>query len=172
LASKVSSLLRTRGCEVLLTRVSDVYVAPDGRTSYANLFAHADLFVSLCASNFGVYTHDIKGFLPKRTAVAPRDQSQLYNINLKVKQDSQQAGLCLHERLAYLADLNNIPISNTITMTYALPILIGAEMPAVAIGLAIAAYDKIYDYALAWAISLGILDYFAFNTFYHNQSIL
>jgi N-acetylmuramoyl-L-alanine amidase len=159
--------LRTRGCEVLLTRVSDVFMAPDGRTSYGNLFAHADLLVSLCASPFGVYTCDTKAFLPKRTVINSPDRSILDTINLKVKQDTERAGLSIHKRLTHLAHLNTISVNSTITMTYGLPTLIGTEMPAVAIGLGMASYDKIYNHALAWAISLGILDYFALNTLRH-----
>lgn len=145
---KLCQALRTKKYEVLPTNITNIFVSCDNCSSYANLYAHADLFICLCCLDTGIYSHDPKDFFLKNSQVSHKYRKILDTISQCLIHKNRQLATCINK---YLGNAYSI-ISDS-----KLPVLQGVEMPAIAIGLKnIANYDKLIK-----SVSLGIDDYFA-----------
>jgi len=150
LAGKVASKIKKRiGCEVLLTRTTDVSVPLDERTAFANV-KKADLFISLHVNAhkqskiFGVETYFLNMATDQRAvmvavrenATSEKNISDLQSIlndlmlNTKINESSK---LAYHVQNGLMNDIKKRYKTNKNLGVKQAPfyVLIGAEMPAI-----------------------------------------
>ncbi|KKP35471.1 MAG: N-acetylmuramoyl-L-alanine amidase [candidate division TM6 bacterium GW2011_GWF2_32_72] len=174
IGTKVASLLKKKGVDVVMTRVADVYIPIDKRVSKANSKNPAVL-ISLHANS--APNSDVKGsetFYLKRELVK-RDFSQLSPglaqivdaEGLKREQESFLLADCLHKSVLKSASLINPDVVDRKIKAGPFKILYGAEIPSVLVELGFLSNqeeaklleDEKYQTNLASGVVVGIEEY-------------
>lgn len=170
MAAHIASFLRSHGCEVLISSHTDRNVSPGIRASYANLYAHADLLLSLSMSplkQVEVFTLSPALLKVRQSTLTDDEQARIGHIIKWVHVQSALLETALDEKLQPFTKKQEVPLLKGTTQNRYSEVLLGAEMPALCVQLGISDTHRGESYytSLAQAIGSGILLYISEKKF-------
>lgn len=174
IGTKLAKLLKQKGYRVSFTRVADIFVSLDERTSKANKHK-VDLFLSLHSNAAHVPTiSGIETYWTSRntltwkhlTRESEQAHSKIRNLHLQLDKASESFAKAIHEKVMMCA-LKHHPVNNRTIKQSVAQVLFGTEMPSALIEMGFLTNPKetewlmnpYYQRVLAHGICEGIESY-------------
>jgi hypothetical protein len=168
LSGQIASILKRKGCEVLFTQYTDKRVAPSIRTGYANVYARADIFLTLASSadaNPAVFILSPALFKVKQSTLTIKERHQLAQLTKWVHIQSALLETAVDNNLKTLVKAPEVPLFPATRTDYS-EVLAGVEMPALCVEIGTLHIKKENKTAeIAEAIASGILSYISEKKF-------
>ncbi len=164
-------LLRTQGCQVMLTRKADDMVLLDERTAYANA-CNADLLISIHANYAanrkvtGLETFCMMPglFIPQFCTLTQAQKKIVYHVNNQVAVHSEKLARSVQQHVCATINIVDRTVKHAVAQ-----VLLGSRMPAVLVEIGFLSNKReakllvtpTYQYKLAQGICKGIMAYLA-----------